>query len=47
MTKTQYIINIVLFLPLIIINFFMYGADGVIQFIKKIKEYSKRFLKTY
>ena len=30
MTKAQYIANIVLFLPLVILNFLMYGADGVI-----------------
>jgi hypothetical protein len=42
MTKTQYITNLVLFLPLSIINFFMYGADGVIRFVKEIKSYQKR-----
>ena len=44
MTKTQYVINIILFLPLAIINFFIYGADGVIQFTKEIKKYSKNLL---
>ncbi len=44
MTKTQYIINLALFLPLIIANFFMYGVDGVIQFTKEIKKYSKKYL---
>lgn len=41
MTKIQYIINLVCFLPLAVINFFMYGVDGVIQFTKEIKKYSK------
>ena len=36
MTKAQYIANIVLFLPLVILNFLMYGSDGVIQFVKEI-----------
>ena len=44
MTKTQYIANLVFFLPLIVANFFMYGIDGVIQFIKEIKKYSKKHL---
>ena len=44
MTKAQYIANIVLFLPLTIINFFMYGADGVVRFAKDIKKYSKKYL---
>lgn len=43
MTKTQYVINLILFLPLTIVNFFMYGADGAIQFIKEIKKYSKKY----
>lgn len=44
MTKTQYIANLVLFLPLIVANFLGYGADGVIRFIKEIKKYSKKYL---
>lgn len=36
MTKTQHVANIVLFLPLVILNFLMYGADGVIRFVKEI-----------
>ena len=44
MTKTQYIINLVCFLPLAVINFFMYGMDGVIQLTKEIKKYSKKYL---
>lgn len=43
MTKAQYITNLILFLPLAIINFFMYGADGVIRFTKEIKKYSKKY----
>lgn len=38
MTKAQYVANIILFLPLVILNFLMYGADGVIRFIKEIAE---------
>lgn len=44
MTKVQYITNIIFFLPLVILNFFVYGADGVIQFTKEIKKYSKKYL---
>lgn len=44
MTKTQYLANLILFLPLMIANFFIYGVDGVIQFIKEIKKYSKKYL---
>lgn len=44
MTKIQYFANLALFLPLVITNFFMYGADGVIRFTKEIKKYSKKYL---
>ena len=44
MTKIQYTINLILFLPLTVINFFIYGADGVIRFTKEIKKYSKKYL---
>ena len=44
MTKTQYIANIIFFLPLAIINFFAYGADGMVRFTKEIKKYSKKYL---
>ena len=44
MTKTQYFINLALFLPFAIINFFMYGAEGVIRFAEEMKKYSKKYL---
>lgn len=43
MTKTQYICNIIFFLPLLVINFFAYGIQGDIDLIKEIKKYSKKF----
>lgn len=36
MTKAQYITNIILFLPLVILNFLMYGVDGVKRFVKEM-----------
>lgn len=42
MTKTQYTINIILFVPLLIINFFAYGVQGDIDFIKELKKERQR-----
>lgn len=44
MTKTQYILNLIFVLPLIILNFLVYGIDGVIQFVQDITKYSKKYL---
>jgi len=41
MTKMQYYLNILFFLPLIIINFVFYGLDGVINLFKEMKKFSK------
>lgn len=41
MTKTQFFLNIILFIPLLVINFFVYGVDGCARFIKLLKEYKE------
>ena len=38
MTKTQIILNIIFFIPLMVINFFAYGIDGCIDFVKDLKK---------
>lgn len=45
MTKNQFIANIILFIPLFILNFFGYGVDGCIRFIQEMQKYSKKYLK--
>ena len=42
MTKTQVILNIIFFIPLLVINFFIYGIDGDIRLIKELKKYFKK-----
>lgn len=37
MTRTQFVCNIILFIPLLVINFLVYGIDGDIRFIKDLK----------
>ena len=37
MTRTQFILNIIFFLPLLVVNFFAYGVDGCIRFVKEMK----------
>ena len=44
MTKNQFILNIILFIPLTILNFFVYGIDGNIRLIKELKYYYKNYL---
>jgi len=44
MTKKQFILNIVFFLPLLILNFFAYGIEGDIRLIKMLQKYSKKYL---
>lgn len=44
MTKKQFYLNIIMFVPFIIINFFLYGITGCIDFIKLLKKYSKKYL---
>ena len=43
MTKMQYYLNILFFLPLIIINFVFYGLEGVINLFKEMKKFSKKY----
>ena len=43
MTKKQFIGNCVLFLPLLIINFFVYGFDGSICFVQELNKYHKKY----
>lgn len=44
MTKKQFIGNIILFIPFLVINFFAYGIDGCIRQFQMMKEYSKKYL---
>ncbi len=44
MTKKQFYLNIILFIPLVVINFFAYGVTGYIDFVKMLKKYSKKYL---
>jgi len=44
MTKKQFILNIIFFLPLLILNFFAYGIEGDIRLIKMLQKYSKKYL---
>lgn len=41
MTETQFFLNIILFVPLLVINFFVYGIDGCARFVKELKEYKE------
>lgn len=45
MTKAQFAANIVLFIPLFILNFFAYGIDGCGRMIQEMNKYSKKYLK--
>ena len=44
MTKKQFYLNIILFIPLMVINFFAYGITGCIDLVKMLNEYSKKYL---
>ena len=39
MTKAQITLNIIFFVPLMVINFFVYGIDGCIDFVKDLKKH--------
>lgn len=43
MTKKQFIGNCILFLPLLILNFFTYGLDGSIRFLQEMNKYYKKY----
>jgi hypothetical protein len=42
--KTALTMNIIFFLPLLIINFFCYGIDGDIRFIEAIRKDFKKVI---
>lgn len=44
MSKLQFINNIIFFIPLLILNFFIYGFDGCILFIKEMRKYQNKYL---
>ena len=41
MTKQQFILNIIFFIPFMVINFFLYGITGCADFIELLKENKK------
>ena len=43
MTKNQFILNVIFFIPFALINFLFYGIDGVIRLVKLLNEYSKKY----
>ena len=44
MTKNQFIANVILFIPLLVLNFFAYGVDGCVRFFNEMNRYSKKYL---
>ena len=44
MTKAQFIANIILFIPLFVLNFFAYGVDGCVRMCEEMHRYSKKYL---
>ena len=45
MTKNQFIVNVILFIPLFVLNFFAYGVDGCGRMIKEMDKYAKKYFK--
>lgn len=45
MTKTQFILNIIFFIPLLLLNFFLHGIDGCVELCEVIKEYGANYEK--
>lgn len=43
MTKNQFILNVIFFIPLVLINFLFYGINGVIRLVKELNRYSKKY----
>lgn len=43
MTKNQFILNVIFFIPLVLINFLFYGIDGVIELVEYLNRYSKKY----
>ena len=44
MTKMQFIGNIILFIPLFILNFFAYGIEGDVRMVQEMQRYAKKYL---
>lgn len=44
MTKAQFIGNAILFIPLLVLNFFAYGVDGCARMCKEMHRYAKKYL---
>lgn len=45
MTKNQFIANVILFIPLFVLNFFAYGVDGCGRMIKEMNKYAQKYFK--
>lgn len=43
MTKNQFILNVIFFIPLALINFLFYGIDGIIRLVADLNRYSKKY----
>ena len=43
MTKTQFVGNVILFIPLLVINFFAYGIDGCVRLVNEMNRYAKKY----
>jgi len=44
MSKAQFICNVILFIPLLVLNFFVYGVDGCARLFDEMNRYSKKYL---
>jgi len=42
MTKSEFIVNIILFIPLLVLNFFAYGVDSCGCMIKEMNKYAQK-----
>lgn len=45
MTRNQFIGNVILFIPLFVLNFFAYGVDGCGRMVKEMNKYAQKYLK--
>ena len=43
MTRNQFIANVILFIPLFVLNFFAYGVDGCGRLVKEMNKYAKEY----
>ena len=44
-TRNQFIANVILFIPLFVLNFFAYGADGCGRLVKEMNKYAQKYFK--